>query len=145
MIYCLQNSTKNIVKKPGNPSFNLGHYVHWIQVIFSLLISMQCWIVILDTCASQLSEKRHPAQTSISHCHITIANFASCGQGEFLRTTLNKVWIYQIGNVVFSGLNPVHVILFTIPNQWWVVLISVANDITYKSEAHGYYEFCCVS
>ena len=66
---------------------------------------MQCWIVSLDTCASQLSEKRHPAQTSISHRHITIANFASCGQGEFLRITLNKVWIYQIGNVVFSGLS----------------------------------------
>ena len=42
---------------------------------------------------------------------------ASCEKGEFQRTTLNKVWIYEIGNVVFSGLNPVHVILFTIPNQ----------------------------
>jgi len=144
MIYCLQNSTKNFVKNSLKTSRStLGIMCTESKMIFSLLISMQCWIVILDTCASQLSEKRHPAQTSISH--ITFANFASCEKGEFQRTTLNKVWIYEIGNVVFSGLNPVHVILFTIPNQWWVVLIWVANDITYKSEAHGYYEFCCVS
>ena len=106
MIYCLQNSTKNIVKKSlVTPRSTLGIMCTESKMIFSLLISMQCWIVILDTCASQLSEKRHPAQTSISHCHITIANFASCGQGEFLRTTLNKDWICQIGNVVFSGLS----------------------------------------
>jgi hypothetical protein len=24
----------------------------------------------------------HPAQTSISHCHITIANFGRCGQDD---------------------------------------------------------------
>ena len=36
---------------------------------------------------------------------------------DFFKNNFTSFGIYQIGNVVFSGLNPVHVILFTIPNQ----------------------------